>query len=115
MEHDDQIVARLVQRSVEEVSLLHMTQHLAALQLEAVEELHALFGVATNYQKAKESPKNKREQALADARQEIRNAVERVVGSPVGAIILPGSFILVALDDPVVSMIDTRSYRPTRN
>ena len=41
VEHHDQIVARVVQRSVEEVCLLYITQHLAALQLEAVEQLHA--------------------------------------------------------------------------
>jgi hypothetical protein len=41
VEDDDEIVARVVQRSVEKVRLLDMAQHPAAFQLEAVEELDA--------------------------------------------------------------------------
>jgi hypothetical protein len=41
MEHHHEIVTRVVQRPVEKVRLLDMTQHLAAFQLEPVEELHA--------------------------------------------------------------------------
>jgi hypothetical protein len=41
VEDDDEIVARLVQRSIEKIRLLDVTQHLTAFQLEPVEELRA--------------------------------------------------------------------------
>jgi hypothetical protein len=41
VEDDYEIVARIIERSIEKVRLLDVSQHLAAFQLEAVEELYA--------------------------------------------------------------------------
>jgi hypothetical protein len=41
VEDDDEIVTRLIQRPIEKVRLLDMTEHLAAFKLEAVEKLRA--------------------------------------------------------------------------